>query len=102
MVMGVGLDPELTKWSMRAGPAIVLTRKGYKEHHWLVVPHQPLWLSPLSPYLTKCLLPFIPSLVLPITLGSVMLLSMSIARLGPIPVRVGPLLPSCTMKRNTE
>ena len=38
MVMDVGLDPELTKWSVRSGPAIVLTRKGYKEHHWLVVP----------------------------------------------------------------
>ena len=37
-VMGVGLDPELTKWSVRSGPAIVLTGKGYKEHHWLVVP----------------------------------------------------------------
>ena len=37
-VMEVGLDPELTNWSVRSGPAIVLTGKGYKEHHWLVVP----------------------------------------------------------------
>ena len=37
-VMEVGLDPELTKWSVCLGPAIVLTGKGYKEHHWLVVP----------------------------------------------------------------
>ena len=37
-VMDVGLDPELTKWSMRSGPAIVLTGKGYKERHWLVGP----------------------------------------------------------------
>ena len=37
-VMDVGLDPELTKWSVRSGPAIVLTGKGYKERHWLVVP----------------------------------------------------------------
>ena len=37
-VMDVGLDPELTKWSVRSGPAIVLTGKGYKECHWLVVP----------------------------------------------------------------
>ena len=36
--MDVGLDPELTKWSVRSGLAIVLTGKGYKEHHWLVVP----------------------------------------------------------------
>ena len=38
LVMEVGLDPELTKWSVRSGPAIVLTGKGYKGHHWLVVP----------------------------------------------------------------
>ena len=31
---------------MRSGLAIILTGKGYKEHHWLVVPHQPLWLYP--------------------------------------------------------
>ena len=48
MVMVVGLDPELTKWSMCSGPVNFLTRKGYKEHHWLVVPHQPLQLSPTS------------------------------------------------------
>ena len=33
-VMEVGLDPELTKWSVRSGSAIVLTGKGYKERHW--------------------------------------------------------------------
>ena len=32
-VMGVGLDPELTKWSVCSGLVIVLTGKGYKEHH---------------------------------------------------------------------
>ena len=37
-MMDVGLDPELTKWSVRSGPAIVLTGKGYKERHWLAVP----------------------------------------------------------------
>ena len=37
-VMDVGLDPELTKWSVRSGPAMILTGKGYKEYHWLVVP----------------------------------------------------------------
>ena len=31
---------------MRLGLGIILTRKGYKEHHWLVIPHQPLRLSP--------------------------------------------------------
>ena len=37
-VMEVGLDPELTKWSVRSDPATFLTGKGYKEHHWLVIP----------------------------------------------------------------
>ena len=31
---------------MHSGLATVLTGKGYKEHHWLVVPHQPLRLYP--------------------------------------------------------
>ena len=39
VVMGVGLNPELTKWSVRSGLVNFLTKKGYKEHHWLVVPH---------------------------------------------------------------
>ena len=51
VVMEVGLDPELTKWSVCSGPANFLTKKGYKEHHWLVIPHQPLQLSPSSPTL---------------------------------------------------
>ena len=34
-------------WSVRSDPANFLTGKGYKEYHWLVVPHQPLRLSPL-------------------------------------------------------
>ena len=38
LVMDVGLDPELTKWSVRPGPGIVLTGKGYKECHWSVIP----------------------------------------------------------------
>ena len=32
---------------MRSGSGIVLTGKGYKDRHWLVVPHQPLRLSPI-------------------------------------------------------
>ena len=48
---GVGLDPELTKWSVHSGPAMFLTGKGYKECHWLVIPHQPLRLSSLTPLL---------------------------------------------------
>ena len=46
--MDVGLDPELTKWSVRSGPAIVLTGKGYKEHHWLVVPPSTTSVIPTS------------------------------------------------------
>ena len=46
--MDVGLDPELTKWSVRSGPAIVLTGKGYKERHWLVVPPSTTSIIPTS------------------------------------------------------
>ena len=38
------------KWSMRTGPATVLTGKEYKEHHWLVVPPINLFGYLLSPY----------------------------------------------------
>ena len=48
VVMDVGLDPELTKGSVRSGLAIVLTRKGYKEHHWLVVPPSTTSVIPTS------------------------------------------------------
>ena len=44
-VMGVGLDPELTKRSVRSGLVNFLTGRGYKEYHWLVIPHQPPRLS---------------------------------------------------------
>ena len=62
-VMDVELDPELTKWSMHSGLAIILTGKGYKKYHWLVVPHQPLR---LSPYITiySCLLIAAPLLLI--------------------------------------
>ena len=33
-------------WSVRLDLANFLTGKGYKEYHWLVIPHQPLQLSP--------------------------------------------------------
>ena len=51
-VMDVGLDPELTKWSVRSGPAIVLTGRGYKEHHWLVVPPSTTSVTSTSTYST--------------------------------------------------
>ena len=56
--MNVGLDPELTKWSVRSGPAIVLTGKGYKEHHWLVVP--PSTTSVISYFLITTTSPTMP------------------------------------------
>ena len=101
VVMGVGLDPELTKWSVCLGPAIVLTEKGYKECHWLVVPHQPLWLSLTSPHSIQCLLPSVLSQALPIISALAMPPFGSMVKLGLVPIKVGPLLLSCTMKRNT-
>ena len=56
--MGVGLDPELTKWSVRSGLAMVLTGKGYKEHHWLVVP--PSTTSVISTSIHPALTPIMP------------------------------------------
>ena len=105
-VMGVGLDPELTKWSVHSGPVNFLTGRGYKEHHWLVIPHQPLWLSPII-NLLLCLLivmqPLLTSSPVPLTSWvSVGLPSGSILKRGAVPLKTAPLPPSCTMKRNTE
>ena len=61
-VMGVGLDPELTNWSVHLGPVNFLSRRGYKEHHWLVIPHQPLRLSSHH-QLHQCLLIVMPHLL---------------------------------------
>ena len=100
--MEVGLDPELTKWSVRSGPAIVLTGKGYKEHHWLVVP--PSTISVIStstqPLLTpSCRCPLAPSPGLKISTAEAVLLSVSVVRPGTAPTLGGPSLPSCSMKR---
>ena len=43
---------------MRSGPAIVLTGKGYKEHHWLVVP--PSTTSVISTPITPTTCPIMP------------------------------------------
>ena len=101
-VMDVGLDPELTKWSMRLGPATVLTGKGYKEHHWLVVPPSTTSVisTSTSPTLTlscQCLL--VPSPVLRISTAGVMPLFVFVARPANAPMLGGPLLPSCSMRR---
>ena len=47
-VMDVGLDPELTKWSVHSGSATVLTGKGYKERYWLAVPPSTTSVIPTS------------------------------------------------------
>ena len=105
-VVGVGLDPELTKWSVHSGPVNFLTGEGYKEHHWLVIPHQPLRLSSHQ-QLAQCLLIAAPLLLvlfpaLSTNWGSVGLLYMSIPKRGAAPLKTVPLLPSCSMKRSIE
>ena len=76
--MGVGLDPKLTKWSVHSGPVNCLTGKGYKEHHWLVVPHQPLRLSSLR-HLLLCLL-----IAAPPPLASFLVPSTNLESVGPL------------------
>ena len=101
-VMDVGLDPELTKWSVRSGPAIVLTGKGYKEHHWLVVP--PSTTSVIStstqlPLTLSCRCPLVLSLVPKTSTAGAAPLSVSVARPVLAPTPVGPLPPSCLTRR---
>ena len=100
--MDVGLDPELTKWSVRSGPAIVLTGKGYKEHHWLVIPHQPLRLLPSHHHyhsISSCLCPLAPFRELRMSLVEDAPLFVSAVRLEIEPTLGGPLLPLCSTRR---
>ena len=101
-VMDVGLDPELTKWSVRLGPVIVLTGKGYKEHHWLVIPHQPLRLSPIHFTTTQCLPLPVPSPALRTSSESAVVPSESAVKLAPVPMPIGPSPPLCLMKKVTK
>ena len=103
-VMDVGLDPELTKWSVRSGLAIVLTGKGYKEHHWLVVP--PSTTSVIStstqPLLTlPCRCPLAPFPAPKISLAGAVPLSVSVVKPATAPTLGGPSLPSCSTRRVT-
>ena len=101
-VMDVGLDPELTKWSVRLGPAIVLTGKGYKEHHWLVVPPSTTSVissSFLLPLISSCRCPLALSLVLKTSMAGAAPLSVSVVKPGVAPTPVGRLLLLCSMKR---
>ena len=103
--MGVGPDPELTNWSMRSGSVNFLTGKGYKEHHWLVIPHQPLQLTSSSPFLLCLLiamLPLVSFLAWSTNLGLDRLPFMFLLKQGATPLKTMPSPPSCTMKRNTE
>ena len=102
-VMDVGLDPELTKWSVRSGPATVLTGKGYKEHHWLVIsPSTPsvISTSTLPPLTLSCQCPLAPSLVLKISMAGAAPPSMSAVKLVTAPMLEGPSLPSCSMRKD--
>ena len=88
--MGVELDPELTKWFVHSGLAIILTEKGYKEHHWLVVLHQPLRLSPSHITAVQCLLLLTLSLA-PSTISALAApLFMSVVKPAIAPMLVGP------------
>ena len=103
-VMDVGLNPELTKWSVRLGPAIVLTGKGYKEHHWLVVPSINhfgyLYTHTATPTL-PCPCPPAPSLKLKIDLAGVGPLFVSAVKPETAPMLGGPSLPLCLMRKDT-
>ena len=102
LVMEVGLDPELTKWSVHSGPAIVLTGEGYKEHHWLVVPHQPLRLSPLPfnyHFFLSCRCLLIPFPELKINMAGAVPLSSSVVKPATVPTPGGPLLRLCLTKK---
>ena len=102
--MDVGLDPELTKWSVRSGPAIVLTGKGYKEHHWLVVPPSTtsvISTSTLPPLLLPCLCPLVPFREPRMSSAGVVPLSVSGVKPGTELTPGGPLLPLCLTRKVT-
>ena len=101
--MDVGPDPELTKWSVRSGPVIVLTGKGYKEHHWLVVPPSTSSVISTSHHhylLLSCRCPLVPSPEPKIDTAGVVLLSRFVVRPGTAPTLGEPLLPSCSTRRD--
>ena len=87
---------------MHSGPAIVLTGKGYKEYHWLVIPHQPLQLSPLPTFSSKCLLLLVLSLAPSTTSVSAVPLFTFVVKLAIAPMPVGLLLLLCLMRRSIE
>ena len=101
-VMEVGLDPELTKWSVRSGPAIVLTGKGYKECHWLVIP--PSTTSVIStstqlPLTLPCQCLLVPSPAPKISTAEAVPPFVSGARPETVPTKEGPLPLLCSTKK---
>ena len=102
--MDVGLDPELTKWSVRSGPAMVLTGKGYKEHHWLVVPPSTtpvISTSTLPPLTLPCRCPLALFLAPKINTAGAVPPSESAVRPVTAPTREGLSPPSCLTKKVT-
>ena len=102
--MEVGLNPELTKWSVRSGPAIVLTGKGYKEHHWLVIPPSTTLVistSTLLPLTLPCRCLLAPFRELKTSSAGDVPLFVSGARPETVPMLEGPLLPSCSTRKVT-
>ena len=104
--MDVGLDPELTKWSVRSGPAIVLTGKGYKERHWLVVPSINhfgyLLIHTTTAYSSSCQCLLALSLEPRINTEGAVPPFGFVVRPGTAPTPGGPLLPLCSTKKDTE
>ena len=103
--MDVELDPELTKWSVRSGPAIVLTGKGYKEHHWLVVPPSTTSVissSLLPPLILPCRCPLALSPEPKINTAGAAPPFVSAVRPETAPMLGGPLLPLCSTKKDIE
>ena len=90
------------RWSVRSDPAIVLTRKGYKEHHWLVIPPSTTLVIPSHITTTKCLPLLILSAALSTILVSAAPLSVFAAKLAIVQMLVGPLLLSCSMRRSIK
>ena len=98
--MDVGLDPELTKWSVRSGPAIALTGKGYKEHHWLVIPFINHFSYLLLPLLTQCLPLLALSPVPKISMAGAAPPFVSMVRPAIIQTPGGPLLRLCLTRKD--
>ena len=103
-VMEVGLDPELTKWSVRPDPVIVLTGKGYKEYHWLVVPpinHSGYLHFSITSFTPSCQCPLAPSPEPKTNTVGVVPPFVFVVKPGIAPTQGGLSLPSCSTRKDT-